>query len=299
MDTEHQPPLSFYSVRLTYFSTHLSFFFLTFIGWLATSRILYEGLFPRWLWLGRPFLTLTFTAILTFVTWLAWQRWAERLLSPLALTPLLLNLIYLADPLVDVGRSRFIFGAALWLVLLLWAGRRWRTRPDVWPWLGPLLVAAALLPVYLSTMSRTVGQADTFEFQVVAPQLGIAHPTGYPLYLLLGKLFSLVPVGSVAWRINVGTAVLATMALIFFFKFLWELWGEAETAVLGAVVIGLTSTLWSQAIAAEVYALHALVVCVALWLLGRVVTTPTLALPLAGGGNWLPLPPRERAGVRV
>ncbi|MCC6607146.1 MAG: DUF2723 domain-containing protein [Anaerolineae bacterium] len=296
MDTEHQPPLSFYSVRLTYFSTHLSFFFLTFIGWLATSRILYEGLFPRWLWLGRPFLTLTFTAILTFVTWLAWQRWAERRLSPLALTPLLLNLIYLADPLVDVGRSRFIFGAALWLVLLLWTGRRWRTRPDVWPWLGPLLVAAALLPVYLSTMSRTVGQADTFEFQVVAPQLGIAHPTGYPLYLLLGKLFSLVPVGSVAWRINVGTAVLATLALVFFFQFLWELWGEAETAVLGAVVMGLTSTLWSQAIAAEVYALHALVVCVALWLLGR---TPSLALPLQEGGHELPLPPRERAGVRV
>ena len=37
-------------------------------------------------------------------------------------------------------------------------------------------------------MGRTVGSADTFEFQVIAPQLGIAHPTGYPLYLILGKL---------------------------------------------------------------------------------------------------------------
>ncbi|MBK8905749.1 MAG: DUF2723 domain-containing protein [Anaerolineaceae bacterium] len=282
MDTEHQPPLSFYSVRLTFFSTHLSFFFLTFIGWLAASRILYEGLFPRWLWLGRPLLTLTFTAIFTFVTWLLWQRWAERLLSPLVLTPLLLNLIYLAEPVVDLGRSRFIFGAALWLALLLWAGRRWRGRTDTWRWLGPLLVAVALLPAYLSTMSRTVGQADTFEFQVVAPQLGIAHPTGYPLYLLLGKLFSLVPVGSVAWRINVGTAVLATIALIFFFKFLWELWGEVETAVLGAVVMGLTTTLWSQAIAAEVYALHALVVCAALWLMGGVISEKGRV----AGGRW-------------
>lgn len=267
MDTERHLPASASSARLSFFSAHLSFFLLTFIGWLAASRILYEALFPRWLWLGRPFITLTLTAVFTFVTWLLWQRGPERLVSPVVLSPLLLNLVYLADPAVDLGRSRFIFGAALWLVLLFGSARRWRAQAAVWRWLGPLLVGLALLPVYLSTMSRTVGQADTFEFQVVAPQLGIAHPTGYPLYLLLGKLFSLLPFGSVAWRINVGTAVLATIALIFFFKFLWELWGEAETAVLGAVVMGLTSTFWSQAIAAEVYALHALIICVALWLM--------------------------------
>ncbi|MCA9916413.1 MAG: hypothetical protein KC445_00605, partial [Anaerolineales bacterium] len=178
MRTEAHLPLSPYAARLAFFSSNLSFFLLVFVGWLAASRILYEGLFPRWLWLGRPFLTLTDTAILTFATWLLWQR---KPLHPIVLSPLLLNLIYLADPLVDLGRSRLIFGASLWLGLLLWASRRWRGRMDVWRWLGPLLVALALLPVYLSTMSRTVGQADTFEFQVVAPQLGIAHPTGYPL----------------------------------------------------------------------------------------------------------------------
>ena len=280
MDTERHLPASASSARLSYFSNHLSFFLLTFVGWLAASRILYEGLFPRWLWLGRPFFTLTLTAVLTFLTWLLWQRGWRQNVSPVQLSPLLLNLIYLADSVVDLGRSRLIFGAALWLVLLLWSSRRWRRDTAVWRWLGPLLVALALLPVYLSTMSRTVGQADTFEFQVVAPQLGIAHPTGYPLYLLLGKLFSLLPVGSVAWRINVGTAVLATLALIFFFKFLWELWGEVETAVLGAVVMGLTSTLWSQAIAAEVYALHALIVCVALWLMLQVASSNSLRLNL-------------------
>ncbi|WP_420632288.1 DUF2723 domain-containing protein [Candidatus Leptofilum sp.] len=267
MRTSIHPSQSPHAARFAYFSSNLSFFVLMFVGWLAASRILYEGLFPRWLWLGRPFLILTFTAILTFVTWLLWQR---KPVSPIVLSPLLLNLIYLADPLVDLGRSRLIFGASLWLGLLLWSNRRWRGRIDTWRWLGPLLVALALLPVYLSTMSRTVGQADTFEFQVVAPQLGIAHPTGYPLYLLLGKLFSWLPFGSVAWRLNVGTAVLATIALVFFFKFLWALWGRVETAVIGAVVMGLTSTLWSQAIAAEVYALHALVVCVALWLLREI-----------------------------
>ena len=268
MRTEVTPPVSAYAARLSLFTAHFSFFFLTFVGWLAASRILYEGLFPRWLWLGRPFVTLTMTSVLTLFTWLLWARWGQKTVAPVLFSPLLLNFIYLADPTVDIERSRFIFGGALWLVLLFWCGRN--VRGARWRWLGPLLVAIALLPVYLATMSRTVGRADTFEFQVVAPQLGIAHPTGYPLYLLLGKLFSLLPFGSVAWRLNVGTAVLAIIALIFFFKLLWELWGMPETAVLGAVVMGLTSTLWSQAIAAEVYALHALVLCVALWLLREI-----------------------------
>ncbi|MBK9054282.1 MAG: DUF2723 domain-containing protein [Chloroflexi bacterium] len=68
------------------------------------------------------------------------------------------------------------------------------------------------LILYLLTLGRTVGKADTFEFQVVAPQLGIAHPTGYPLYLLLGKLWTLIPIGSVAWRLNLGTALYAAAA---------------------------------------------------------------------------------------
>lgn len=288
MDTERHLPAAASSARLSFFTAHLSFFLLTFVGWLAASRIFYEGLFPRWLWLGRPLLTLALTAALTFLTWLLWQR-GRQLVSPIVLTPLLLNLIYLADPIVDLGRSRLIFGVGLWLALLFWSARRWREQTAVWRWWGPLLVALALLPVYLSTMSHTVGQADTFEFQVVAPQLGIAHPTGYPLYLLLSKLFSLLPVGSVAWRINVGTAVLAIVALIFFFRFVWELWGEVETAVLGAVVMGLTGTLWSQAIAAEVYALHALVVCVTLWLLGRLLSekweVKSEKLQVAGGNS--------------
>ncbi|HIP70200.1 MAG TPA: DUF2723 domain-containing protein, partial [Anaerolineae bacterium] len=119
-------------------------------------------------------------------------------------------------------------------------------------------------------MSRAVGQADTFEFQVVIPKLGIVHPTGYPLYLLLGKLFTFLPFGSVAWRINLGTAVFALLALALLYLLLYRLTVNPVTAVLGAVVTGLTMTLWSQAIVAEVYALHALIVMLALFLVAEI-----------------------------
>jgi hypothetical protein len=130
----------------------------------------------------------------------------------------------------------------------------------------------ALIPVYFLTMPTTVGRADTFEFQVVAPQLGIAHPTGYPLYLLLGKLFTLIPVGSVAWRLNVGTAVFALSAATLLYLTGRKLLGQPLPALLGAVALGLTPTFWSQAIEAEVYSLHALVITAALLLMHAIIS---------------------------
>ena len=105
------------------------------------------------------------------------------------LLPLLLNFIYLAEQTVNLEHSRFIFGASLWLALLFWCGWRWREvqHKAIWRWLGSLLIVIAVLPVYLATMSRTVGQADTFEFQVVAPQLGIVHPHRLPTLFAAGQ----------------------------------------------------------------------------------------------------------------
>src|SRR5690606_14091612 len=100
----------------------------------------------------------------------------------------------------------FLFAAGWWLAAVVLAGLLLDDADRRWRWVGPVFVAVALGPVYLLTMSSAVGAADAFEFQVVAPQLGIAHPTGYPLYLLLGKLFSLLPFGTMAWRINLASA---------------------------------------------------------------------------------------------
>ncbi|NKQ35817.1 MAG: DUF2723 domain-containing protein, partial [Chloroflexi bacterium] len=187
---------------------------------------------------------------------------------PFLLSPLALNLLWLGNPVVNLVESRLIFAAGWWLVVLLVAAA-W-ARPSRWRWLGVPFVWTAVAPIYFLTMSRAVGRADTFEFQVIIPKLGIVHPTGYPLYLLWGKLFTFLPFGSVAWRINAGTAVFALLALTILYLLLYRLTVNPVTAVLGAVVTGLTVTLWSQAIVAEVYALHALIVVLALFLLAEI-----------------------------
>ena len=53
-----------------------------------------------------------------------------------------------------------------------------------------LALALGALILYLSTLLPGIGSGDTAEFQRVAPTLGVAHPTGYPLYTMLGWLWS-------------------------------------------------------------------------------------------------------------
>ena len=239
-----------------------------FVAGLAVSRLLVEWRFPQWAALGRPGAALGL-GLLAAVAGLALWRWRGAVVAAASL-PLLVNLGWLLDPTVDLARGRFLFAAGWWAaVVAVW----WRVGDDARRWrrLGPLFVAAALLPVYLLTMSSAVGQADTFEFQVVAPQLGIAHPTGYPLYLLLGKLFSLLPLGTVAWRLNFASAVYGTLAAVVVFRLALDLLRRPLAALAGAVALGFVPIYWGQAIVAEVYTLHALLVATALWLMVRLV----------------------------
>ena len=79
-----------------------------------------------------------------------------------------------------------------------------------------LLCAGAVflvaLVVYSWTLAPTVTLTDGGELIVAAYGLGVAHPPGTPLWVMLAHLASLVPVGSVAVRINFSSAVFAALA---------------------------------------------------------------------------------------
>src|SRR3954469_13160460 len=70
-------------------------------------------------------------------------------------------------------------------------------------------VALAAFAAYLMTLSRGVLGGDAGELQFVPPILGLTHPTGYPLQVLLHVLWSFVPFGSVAYRLNLLDALCA------------------------------------------------------------------------------------------
>jgi hypothetical protein len=74
------------------------------------------------------------------------------------------------------------------------------------------LVFLAALLVYIWTLAPTVTLVDSGELIVAARFMGVAHPPGFPLYLMLAHLASLVPIGNVAVRINFVSAFFAALA---------------------------------------------------------------------------------------
>src|SRR5947209_508958 len=107
---------------------------------------------------------------------------------------------------------------------------------------------------------------DYAEFQMCAAILGVPHPTGYPLYVLLGKLFTLLPVGDVAYRVNLSSAIYMAGAAAVLFAVAARLiaslgartWWWAAGA--GAAFFALSPTVWSMALVARSYSLNALLV---------------------------------------
>jgi hypothetical protein len=80
--------------------------------------------------------------------------------------------------------------------------------------LAPILAAAATLVLVIPTLAPGVLDWDTAEFQTVGPVLGVAHPTGYPAYVILGWLASIVlPFGDPAYRMNLLQAFTAAGAV--------------------------------------------------------------------------------------
>ena len=73
-------------------------------------------------------------------------------------------------------------------------------------------VFAASLATYYFTLAPTVTFVDSGELIAVAHTLGVAHPPGTPLYILLAHLAQLVPIGNVAARVNFASALFAAAA---------------------------------------------------------------------------------------
>src|SRR5213594_2447102 len=74
------------------------------------------------------------------------------------------------------------------------------------------IVFFAALFLFSWTLAPTVTLTDSGELVVVAQGLGVAHPPGFPLWIILAHLASLVPLGNVAVRINFASALFAALA---------------------------------------------------------------------------------------
>jgi len=140
-----------------------------------------------------------------------------------------------------------------------------------------LLAALLAFVLYLRTLAPGVLGGDSGEFQFAAWLGGFAHPTGYPLYLLLGWLWThLLPLHDPAWRMNAFSALWGGVATGLVYLLALRMLRQATAnpwsrllALFAALTFAVTPTFWSQATLAEVYTLNAALV--AAILLGLVI----------------------------
>lgn len=130
---------------------------------------------------------------------------------------------------------------------------------DAAPGLAALAVSAALLVLYGRTLSPGMLGGDAGELQFVPAILSLPHPTGTPLYVLLGHLWGRLPLGGdVAWRMNLLAAVSASLAGGVVVLALHRLTGRVLPGAVAAMLFGLGGTFWPLATQADKYAFNAL-----------------------------------------
>lgn len=136
--------------------------------------------------------------------------------------------------------------------------------------LAALGLGVVVLTAYVLTLAPGLLMNDSGEFQTLGHTLGHTHPTGYPIYLVLTKAATFLPVQDVAYRVNLFSAICGTAAAIELFLLAKVLTGWVWLPWVAALALAASPTFWSQAIIAEVYApaaafLLGVVLCLALW----------------------------------
>ncbi len=121
------------------------------------------------------------------------------------------------------------------------------------------LVFVATFAVYCLTACRTIYTGDDGDIATAVTTLGVPHPTGYPLFILVGKLWTVMTpfLGEPAFRLNIFTALCGALTIPVAYRFIAELledlpWSR-EIAAGVSLSFAFTPTLWSQSVSCEVY----------------------------------------------
>src|SRR5688572_28730692 len=136
-------------------------------------------------------------------------------------------------------------------------------------------VAAIAFTVYVLTLSRGVLGGDAGELQFVPPILGLTHPTGYPFQVLLHVAWSQIPVGTVAYRLNLLDALIAAGAVGAVVGLAREVGASRTASALAGLALAFGELWWSQAVRGDKYTLNGLFLALVLLLFLRWHHHPT------------------------
>jgi hypothetical protein len=138
------------------------------------------------------------------------------------------------------------------------------TQPGTGAWLLFAATAFCVLAVYVATLWPSTPGGDSGELIAAAYTGGVPHPPGYPLFAMLARLFTVLPFGSIAWRVNLFTAASGAAAAGVLAVAVARWSGAAWAGVAAAGLFAFSPGVWEHAVGAEVFALNNLFTAVLL-----------------------------------
>ncbi|MEO6526805.1 MAG: DUF2723 domain-containing protein [Gemmatimonadaceae bacterium] len=151
-------------------------------------------------------------------------------------------------------------------------------------YLAAAITSLAVLVLYLLTLAPSTAMWDTSEYITAAYTLGLPHPPGNPLFVLIGRVFAILPIAStVAIRINVLAAICSAVSagmwflitervLVSWFSARWQ---RIVGGVLAALIGATAFTVWNQSVVNEkVYTVSLLGIALISWLMVRWCDAP-------------------------
>src|SRR6185436_17922361 len=146
-------------------------------------------------------------------------------------------------------------------------------------YLAALLVTLGVLTLYLVTLAPSTAMWDTSEYIAAAYTLGLPHPPGNPLFVIIGRVFSILPIASsVAVRINILAAICSAVSAGMWFLITervlvgWfpQRWQRIVGGVIAATIGATAFTVWNQSVVNEkVYTVSLVGIAIISWLMIR------------------------------
>src|SRR5439155_12595533 len=123
-------------------------------------------------------------------------------------------------------------------------------------WIGVIAVTAIAGVLYFLTAARDIVVGDSPELITAAVTLGVAHAPGYPLFTMLGHLFSLLPFGSIPFRVNLLSVICDALTIGVVYLSAFRLIRSQLAAAVAALLLAVNPTFWEWSLAAEVFSLN-------------------------------------------
>jgi hypothetical protein len=116
-----------------------------------------------------------------------------------------------------------------------------------------ILIGILSLALYVRTLAPSVLYGDIAEFQTLSYTLGMTHPSGYPTQIIFGKLFTFLPFGDIAYRVNLMSATFGALAVANVYLIVQLMGGWRTAGLVASITLATSTFFWRRTIIAESY----------------------------------------------